>query len=159
MQNSGSLFRSAGNRDCKYLYRREGCYAALLPPPSQKKRSACGHELHTAPTPHFQGTFFLAARARYKDLRRTFPSLGPHKKILNRFLLFTTKIFIPLMQSKRCYLRLTLRPNPWLKTGIQKMRFQQALDNYFCRKSPPPNHLQLEHFKILKKHTFRHFPN
>ena len=58
--------------------------AALLPPPLlKKKRSACGHELHTAPTPHFQGTFFLAARARYKDLRRTFPSLGPHKKILN----------------------------------------------------------------------------
>ena len=58
--------------------------AALLPPPLlKKKRSACGHELHTSPTPHFQGTFFLAARARYKDLRRTFPSLGPHKKILN----------------------------------------------------------------------------
>ena len=34
-------------------------------------------------TPHFQGTIFLAARERSKDLRRTFPSLGPHKRILN----------------------------------------------------------------------------
>ena len=52
------------------------------PPLSEKKRSACDHEFHTAPTPHFQGTFFLAACGRSEDLRRTFPSLGPHKKIL-----------------------------------------------------------------------------
>ena len=54
------------------------------PTPSwNKKRSTCDHEFHTAPIPLFQGTFFLADHGRSKDLRRTFPSLGPHKKILN----------------------------------------------------------------------------
>ena len=27
----------------------------------KKERLPCDHEFHTAPTPHFQGTFFLAA--------------------------------------------------------------------------------------------------
>ena len=52
-------------------------------PPHKNKRSACDREFHIAPTTHFQGTFFLAARGRSKNLRRTFPSLDPHKKILN----------------------------------------------------------------------------
>ena len=39
------------------------------------------------------------------------------------------------------------------------MRFQPALNKTFCRKPPPPTHLQLEHSKILKKQTFCHFPH
>ena len=84
-----------------------------------------------------------------KDKSRTFPFLGPCKKILNPPCSTPNLRSLDLHQKQKDeILDSRCLSHPWIKPGAQKMRFQPTLNKIFCSKSPTSTHQQLEHYEL-----------